>query len=304
MSSQGSASGRWSARVKALSAKVRSNEIHKHHSNISGITKKFQKLSKHAEQGATTDQLQSDLETLLREAKIGLEIFLLTASAQSDSDVKLQVNEMRTCVEILFPDDQNDDDNQPPVSEAGKKADGSESSGSISMIADEIEGLELEIELKALKEKQQKMNEMNTLQAQLEKLQRDIQQSKLIARKQQLETSKQVLEEHGVDEREDIANALDARTVGGAPPNALMTSKPSAQSHASSLKSEQSDVEVMAKTIAKAFKSSKLPPPKPKVFSGSPTEFMSWEKSFRRLVDEADVDESDKLERLCSLRVY
>ena len=52
---------------------------------------------------------------------------------------------MRTCFELLFPGDQNDDDNQPPVSEAGKKANGSKSSRSISMIADEIEGLELEI---------------------------------------------------------------------------------------------------------------------------------------------------------------
>ena len=127
--------------------------------------------------------LQSDLETLLTEAGFELEILLLMNNAQSDSDVKLQVNEMRTCYEGLFPDDQNDDDNQFPVSVPGKKVDGSKSSGSISMIADEIEGLELEIELKALKEKQQKMNEMNTLQAQLEKLHLDIQQSKLSARK-------------------------------------------------------------------------------------------------------------------------
>ena len=142
------------------------------------------------------------------------------------------------------------------------------------------------------------MNKMIPLQAQLEKLQHDVQQSKQIARKWQLETRKQVLEEHWVDEREDIANALDARTVDRAPPITLMTSKPSAQSHASSLKSVHSDVEIMAKAIAKAFKSSKLPPPKPKVFWGSPLEFMSWEKSFRRLVDEADVDESDMLDYL------
>ena len=89
--------------------------------------------------------LQSDLETLLTEAGFELEILLLMNNAQSDSDVKLQVNEMRTCYEGLFPDDQNDDDNQFPVSVPGKKVDGSKSSGSISMIADEIEGLELEI---------------------------------------------------------------------------------------------------------------------------------------------------------------
>lgn len=51
---------------------------------------------------------------------------------------------MRTCSELLYPHDQKNDDSQPPASEASSKY--------VSTIADEIESLELELVLKALRE--------------------------------------------------------------------------------------------------------------------------------------------------------
>lgn len=169
---------------------------------------------------------------------------------------------MRTCFELLYPNDQNSDGSQPSASESGSKS-------------DEIESSELELEWKALREQQQNMFEMSALQAQLEKFQHEIQLSKLMSRRQQLQTRKLVLEEHGVDERDHVGNVLDARSM-----NSLIQcyhDKPPAQYHASSLRLEQSDVEIIATTIAKAGKSSKLPPPKPKIFTGNELEFMNWE---------------------------
>ncbi|XP_067946371.1 uncharacterized protein [Watersipora subatra] len=286
-----------SKRSRKQSRKATENEIALRKNNIASCIRKFNKLTKKGP--ACTNEIKDKITDIYLDVTAELDILCkLEPEFTEDEQVREQVALMEKYVKT-------ESGKFPRASHSVHSHSQSKvSKSSIAIEVARIQTEEVEAEIQALRVQAENERVLNELEQKLKDQKLKMQQQSLVDKRNRLSLRRRLLEENGVDEREEIVQALDNTPYVGA---SNEIAQPSAeenvvendqQSLVVSVKSNVSEAQILADSIAKAVHSSKFPVPEPPIFSGNPLEYVNWEVSFRSLVERSGIPDSDKIHYL------
>ncbi|XP_067945018.1 uncharacterized protein [Watersipora subatra] len=188
------------------------------------------------------------------------------------------------------------------------------SKSSVKLAAARIQAAEVDTEIKALRRQYEDECMLKELESKLHAQKLRMKENELVTKKELINQRRQLLEEHDLDEREEITHALEHISIVS---NTLASSHSAVRYDHNAPKMEQklasnsqstvntrseksgvSDMHILAESIAKAMRSSRLPVPDPPIFTGNPLEYVDWEISFRTLVESSGIPDADKIHYL------
>lgn len=281
-------------RKKKLSAKAKENEISIRKQNIESNIRKFNKILKSSSK--LTPEKQSELTDVYLDATADLEIICGLENGFSDDYLNEQISLMEKYLDAA----KSTADRSHVSQHSGK------SKSSVQIAIAQIQSEEIEAEIQSLRRQAEDEQKLRELEEQIRAQKLRMQTNALADKKHKLQTRRRVLEERDLDEREDIAHALDSGPMLGekSPHSIHETSVAAPQPPASapqppaSQSSNASDMHILADSIAKAMQNTRIPIPEPPIFSGNPLEYVDWEVSFRTLIDNSGIPDSDKIHYL------
>ena len=289
---------RKSSRQKALSLKAKANEIAERLQKLQANIRKFNKIVK--SNPTQTLQTQTELTDVFLDVNADLAIIADLDPEFSQDDFKGQITLMKKYL------GQSQSDGQQSV--VSKCSNSQRSKSSAHLAAVQIETEQVEAEMQSLQRQADDESKLKELQAQVEAQKLQMKKSRLAEKKQKLQIKQRVLEEHDLDEREDIVDALENLSLAGSacssqlsmyktPVKTEMTSKHSVMPGLSP-GSNVSDLHVLAESITKAMLTSRMPIAEPPVFTGNPLDYVDWEVLFRTLVESSGISDAHKIHYL------
>ena len=93
------------------------------------------------------------------------------------------------------------------------------------------------------------------------------------------------------DRKSDLVNGLDLAS------SHLYSSHDESEAHAQNVNYQTLDSEQLTRSLSRAMKQSRAPPPTPSIFKGEPAAYPTWRRSIVSLLDQED-NEADKLSHL------
>ena len=277
-----------SKRKSKLSQKAKENEIATRKVNIERNVKQFNKLIKNGE--PATLQKQADLTDIYLDISADLDI--IKGLDPKFAFCQVLTEQIRSIERYV-----KDNDDQRTKLSAQSKI----SKSSAQIAAAKLQAAEVDAEIQALHRVADDERVLRELEEKLQAHKLSMQKSALTEKKQKVTMRQQFLEEHDLDEREEIMNALESSSHEDSKVSSAhdMSKVPVKQQAAASLTtSNASDMHILADSISKAMHSSRLPVPEPPVFAGNPLDYVDWEISFRTLVESSGIPDSDKIHYL------
>ena len=322
---------RKSSRQRQMSERAQENEMANGIKRLNSYIAKFNKLNEKSEDRVTQEYI-SELQEIVLGANAEIHFLGTLSVAVDNSDVRELGNQVDIMSEHLTSITQTNAKDSRSAEKAPSmcksqsyfsvntghgKHTSVTSRSSIRLAKSRINAANLDIEIDTLRKQSEIKSQIELrkaeMNAQIEQMQLELKASELEAKRQMIQARTNVLEQYGLDEREEIENALDdSRSMPGDPrsqlhasdiPQRLNTVNVSAAKSVISCYSNNSDtnsinVDVLAQSITKAMHASRLPAPEPTIFEGNPLEYVDWNISFRALIENSSIPESDRIHYL------
>ena len=292
---------------RRLSNKAITNNLAIRKQNIQRNIRKFNKLVSKADSATFDEETKELLTNIYLDITADLEIIEgLDPKSTEISQLKEQVQLMEKYVKSDSDRMSQTDSDRASQPSAHSRL----SKSSVRLAAGKIRAAEVDAEIEALRQQLEDERILKDLENKLHAQKQRMRENALISKKQQISHRNRLLEEHDIDERDDILDVLENDSIAHASParaNSIVSQPPrnsqiltvnqQAVDNAS-VRSNVSDNRVLADSITQAMRSTRMPIPEPPVFEGDPLEYVDWEVAFRTLIESSGIPDSDKIHYL------